>query len=183
MGSASVGKSPTSSSQRSRSSWALRTLNSGRVRSTRMATSSLARKPLWPQARRPASLATEPQMQQHETARKRTARRDAPIEACELGAVIADDELGLAAERDDGRELPSDALARDRGVDHGGGAFLRDVVDDVEDPQRSAIGKLVMLRKSMDQRAFGRAFVRSGARVPVARLRPRRFLTVRPSPR
>lgn len=36
------------------------------------------------------------------------------------------------------------ALARDRGVDHGSKTFLGPIIEDVEDPQPPAIGKLVM---------------------------------------
>lgn len=51
----------------------------------------------------------------------------------ELGAMIADDQAGAAAPRDQGRQLPRDTTPRDRGVDHGGQAFLRHVVDHVEE--------------------------------------------------
>ena len=71
----------------------------------------------------------------------------APGQYCvrgELGAMIADDEVGLAAPGDQRRQLPCNAAARDRGVDHGGEAFLGDVVDHVEDPEPPALGELVV---------------------------------------
>ena len=89
----------------------------------------------------------------------------------ELGPMIADDQARLAAPGDEGRQLPRDAAPRDRGVDQGGEAFLRHVVDHVEDREPAAVGELVVdramepslvrgpWRGSTDQRAFGMATV------------------------
>lgn len=62
----------------------------------------------------------------------------------ELGPVVTDDQAGLAAPGDQRRQFPRDAAARDRGVNHGGEAFLRDIVDHVEDPEPPPLGELVM---------------------------------------
>lgn len=46
----------------------------------------------------------------------------------ELGAVIADDQVGLSAPGDERRQFPCNAPARDRCVDDGRQAFLGDIV-------------------------------------------------------
>ena len=62
----------------------------------------------------------------------------------ELGAVIADDELGLAAHRHERAQLSRHPLARNRGVDDGGQAFLGYVVDHVQDAQPPTGDELVV---------------------------------------
>ena len=74
----------------------------------------------------------------------------------------------LAAHRDERVQLACHALAIDRGLDDGRQAFLGDVVDHVEDAQ-PATGDELVVHEIDDERAFGVAAVRIGARVPVAR--------------
>lgn len=53
--------------------------------------------------------------------------------------MVADDQAQLAAADDEGRQLSRGAAPRDRGVDDGGEALLRHVVDHVEDPEPEAL--------------------------------------------
>ena len=86
----------------------------------------------------------------------RLARRDEmpgdlallrPGEHCvrgELGSMVGDDQVRPAALGDDGVEFAGDASPRDRGVRNRGQAFLRDVVDHIEDPEASTVRELVV---------------------------------------
>lgn len=58
--------------------------------------------------------------------------------------MVTDDQAGLAAPGDQASQLPRHAAARDRGVDLGGQAFLRDIVNHVEDPEAATLGELVV---------------------------------------
>ena len=46
---------------------------------------------------------------------------------------------GLAAPGDERRQFPRDAATRDRGIDHGGEAFLHDVVDHIAAAGRGVV--------------------------------------------
>jgi len=86
----------------------------------------------------------------------RLGRRDeVPGQAClvapgqlrvqgELGTVIADNQVGLASPDNGRRQFPGGAAAGDRGLDHGGEAFLRDIVNHVEDPELPTLGELIV---------------------------------------
>jgi hypothetical protein len=58
--------------------------------------------------------------------------------------MVGDDQVRLAASRDDGVEFASDPPPGDRGVRDHGQAFLRDVVDHIEDPEAPTGRKLVV---------------------------------------
>ena len=58
--------------------------------------------------------------------------------------MVGDDQVRPAAPGDDGVEFAGDAPPRDRGVRDRGQAFLRDVVDYIEDPEASTIRELVV---------------------------------------
>src|SRR5262249_20858667 len=62
----------------------------------------------------------------------------------ELGAVIGNDHLGLAAPLDEGRQLAGDAKSGDRSIGHRHQALSRYVIDDVEDREAPSTGELVM---------------------------------------
>jgi hypothetical protein len=62
----------------------------------------------------------------------------------ELGPVIGDDEIGLAAPADDLGQFPRHAAARDGRVRDCCQALLRHVVDDVEDAEAPARAELVV---------------------------------------
>lgn len=62
----------------------------------------------------------------------------------ELGSVVRDDHAGFAARLDQCRQFVRDAPSGDRGVGDRRQAFARHVVDDVEDPEPSAAGELVV---------------------------------------
>lgn len=107
----------------------------------------------------------------------------------ELGPIVADDELRLAAPGDERRQFASTPPARDRRVGDRGEALLRRVVDDVEHPEPLPGRHLVVDEpkageaNSSDQRALGRASTTIGTRAPMARLRQRRRRTDSPSSR
>jgi hypothetical protein len=63
---------------------------------------------------------------------------------CELGPVIGDDQVGLAAPGDDGVEFARHAPTRDRGVWNRRQALLGDIVDQVEDAEAPTVRKLVV---------------------------------------
>ena len=58
--------------------------------------------------------------------------------------IVADDHPGPSAALDQRRQLPRHAAARDRGVCDYGQAFSRDIVYDVQHPEPSPAGELVM---------------------------------------
>lgn len=62
----------------------------------------------------------------------------------ELGPVVTNDQAGPAAPGDECRQFPRHAATRDRGVEHSSQAFLRDIVDHVEDPEPPTLGELVV---------------------------------------
>jgi hypothetical protein len=62
----------------------------------------------------------------------------------ELRPVVGDDHARFAAPPDQRRQLPGDAIARDRRVGDRREAFARHVVDDVENAEPPATGELVM---------------------------------------
>src|SRR5919107_2130984 len=88
----------------------------------------------------------------------------------ELGAVVGDDELGLATPGDQVRELARDPLARDRGVGDRRQALLGDIVEDVQDPEAPAAGHLVVdeVDRPASVRACGPDERRSRADGPLA---------------
>jgi hypothetical protein len=57
---------------------------------------------------------------------------------------IADDHAGPASPLDESRELPGHAVAGNRGFGDGREALVGDVIDDIQYPEPSAIGHLVM---------------------------------------
>ena len=62
---------------------------------------------------------------------------------CELGAVVADDHAGLAADLDDAIELTGNANAGQRVVDDEGQAFAAEVIDHRQNAELSAAGERV----------------------------------------
>jgi hypothetical protein len=62
----------------------------------------------------------------------------------ELGAVVGDDHARLAASFDECRQFASHTTAGERGVRDRCQALTRDIIDDVEDAETSATGKLIM---------------------------------------
>ena len=62
----------------------------------------------------------------------------------ELGPMVADDQAGPPPPGDQRHQFPRHAAPRDRSVDHGRQAFLRDIVDHVEDPEPPALDELVV---------------------------------------
>jgi len=62
----------------------------------------------------------------------------------QLGPMVRYDHAGLAASFDQGGQLPRHPLAGDRGVGDRRQTFPRHVVDDVEDAEAPAAGKLVV---------------------------------------
>src|SRR6202034_1179789 len=62
----------------------------------------------------------------------------------ELGPVVRDDHAGLAAALDQNSQFARDAPPRDRGVRNRRQALPRHVIDDVQDAEPPAAGKLVM---------------------------------------
>ena len=62
----------------------------------------------------------------------------------ELGAVVGNDHLRLAARAYERRQLACNPFARDRGVGDCRQALARHVIDNVEDAEASATGELVM---------------------------------------
>ena len=103
--------------------------------------------------------------------------------ARELGPVVADDRLGLAVKPDHGIELAADPLARDRRVGHERQALTGVVVDHRERAEPSPRAEDVREEVQAPPLGPGTAGMGIGSRVPVARLRPRRRLTARPSSR
>ena len=62
----------------------------------------------------------------------------------ELGAVVRDNHLGVAAPFDDTGQLARDANAGDRGVWDRAQAFPRHVIDDVEDAKAPAVRRRLL---------------------------------------
>jgi len=100
----------------------------------------------------------------------------------ELGAVVGDDPCRRAAVGDQFRQFTGNPTAGDRGVRNRGQTFASHVVDDIEHTEAPAQANWSWT-KSSDQRAFGFASTRIGARVPTARRLARRLRTVSPSSR
>lgn len=102
--------------------------------------------------------------------------------AGELGAVVGDDHARLAALIDQRRQFACHPPPRDRGVGDGRQTFPGHVIDDIQDPEATAAGELVVdkiqrppgVRPSLDQ------YRRSGAHGAAA---GRRLRTLRPSSR
>ena len=80
-------------------------------------------------------------------------------------------------------ELTRDAMAGERGVDDQRQALPGEVVDHHQHPEAPAVGSGRRTTKSRLQRWFVPCGIVIGARVPSARLRPPRFLTVSRSSR
>ena len=62
----------------------------------------------------------------------------------ELSAIVGDNHPRLAAPGDQVRQLPGHPHARDRGVGDRGQALARHVIDDVENPEATTIGHLIV---------------------------------------
>ena len=62
----------------------------------------------------------------------------------ELGAIVGNDHLRLAARADEHRQLACNSFARDRGVGNCRQTYARHIIDNVEDAEAPALGELVM---------------------------------------
>ena len=62
----------------------------------------------------------------------------------ELGAIVGNDHLRLAARANERRQLACNPFARDRSVGDRRQTFARDVIDNVEDAKAPALSELVM---------------------------------------
>jgi hypothetical protein len=100
----------------------------------------------------------------------------------QFGAVIADNDLGLAPLADELFEFAHHADAAERSIDHGRQAFAAEVINDAEDAEAPPVTESV--RDEVERPPFiDRAGQTQRVRVPNARLRPRRRRTINLSSR